>query len=123
MGCCSSDTSASSSIHFNLNPVDSSLTTSQYTPHKLEELALNKWVIVRLLHKNNWEYYIGQIINIFDDGAEVRCLEWDYGIGIPQTFEKESYWRRYPINDILVAPVTPEPVQIGRAWKWKYGEN
>ena len=123
MGCCSSDTIASSSIHFNLNPVDDSLTTSQYTPHKLEELALNKWVIVRLLHKNNWEYYIGQIINIFEDSAEVRCLEWDYGIGIPQDFEKERYWRRYPINDIFVAPVTPESVQIGRAWKWKYGED
>ena len=65
------DTMAYSSCHFNVNPGDESLTTSQYTPHSIQDLTLDKWVIVRLEHNSNWEYYIGQIINIFEDAAQV----------------------------------------------------
>ena len=116
------DTMAYSSCHFNVNPGDESLTTLQYTPHSIEDLTFDKWVIVRLEHDSNWEYYIGQIINIFEDAAQVRCLEHAYGIGDPQDFEKERFWKRYPIKDIFVAPVIPKAALNGRAWKWKYGE-
>ena len=114
------NTMASSSFHFNVNPGDESFTTSQYTPHSIEDLTIDKWVIVRLEHDSNWEYYIGQIIKIFEDAAQVRCLEHAYGIGDPQEFEKERFWKSYSIRDIFVAPVIPKAALVGRAWKWKY---
>ena len=111
---------ASPSCHLNITPVDENVTPSQFTPHQIGELVLDKWVIVRLKHNNYWEYYIGQVTKIEADGAKVRCLEHAYGVSDPQDFEKERFWKKYPIGDIFISPVIPISVAVGRTWKWKY---
>ena len=117
----SSQTADEGEHHFNIISDDSVIdcpASSRDIPVTLEELSVDKWVIV----KYRDEYWIGRIIKVFSESmkAQVKCLEKPYGVNIPQNFEHSKFWVKYDLSKIFKSPVTPKEVNDGAELKWQY---
>ena len=84
------------------------------------------WVLVHFQCQDtvpddsNGEYFIGIVMKITSDpaGANVRCLERQFGLGEPQRLEK--CWKWYSVDNIFVSPVIPQTVTVGTVSMWTY---
>ena len=88
------------------------------------DLREEMWVLVNfsseeVVDGNSGKYYIGKVIKITLNpaGAEVRCLERQFGIGVPQKLEKS--WKWYSLDNIFVSPVVPE-LTGSKMWSYEY---
>ena len=114
-------TKDNTSIHFN---VSEETVPPPLTPHHINDLEEEMWVMVRFedprLQNRNSEFFIGKVLKVYTDpaGANVRCLERQFGIGEPQKLEK--CWKWYSVDNIFVSPVIPKTVTARNVSKWTY---
>ena len=89
-----------------------------HTQIDFDELAEDKWVIVRY----RGEYFLGQVMFVIPDTrkAKIKCLEKPSGVHVVQDFEKTKFWTTYLAKNIFKSPVVPSKVKVKGVYKWVY---